>query len=137
IKTSRYTFNLCCSLSGRSRSIGVLAFGSTREHAFTKEVLDLIGSFAAQVSVAIENQRNHEAAAKYREIARERDRYRLLLELNNAIVSNLELRDLFLAVSRSLKSVIHHAVVAVRCSFQYHHFLRHRVQRKAKQRFSH
>jgi formate hydrogenlyase transcriptional activator len=36
------------------------------------------------------------------------DRYRLLLELNNAMVSNLELRDLFFAVSKALKSVFHH-----------------------------
>src|SRR5215471_8995908 len=41
-------------------------------------------------------------------LAQERDRYRLLLELNNAIVSNLDLRDLFFAVSKSLQSVLHH-----------------------------
>jgi len=41
---------------------------------------------AQQVAVAVDNALNHEAAAVYeQELARERDRLRLLLELNNAL----------------------------------------------------
>src|SRR5262245_37905384 len=43
-------------------------------------------------------------------LAQERDKYRLLLQLNNAIVSNLKLRDLFYAVSKSLQAVVHHDI---------------------------
>jgi formate hydrogenlyase transcriptional activator len=42
--------------------------------------------------------------------ALEADRYRLLLDINNAIVSNLALRDCFVAISRSLQSVFRHDI---------------------------
>ena len=41
-----------------------------------------------------------------RELTRERDRLQLVLELNNAVVSNLELRALFSALSANLRRVI-------------------------------
>jgi len=95
-------------LFGRSQPLGILSVGSTEEQSFTHENMEVLRPIAAQVAFAIENARNHELAAKYRERSGENDRYRLLLELNNAIVSNLALRDLFFAVSKSLQSVIHH-----------------------------
>ena len=41
-------------------------------------------------------------------LARERDRLRLLLEVNNAVVSNLNMDDVFASVSASLQKVIQH-----------------------------
>jgi formate hydrogenlyase transcriptional activator len=41
-------------------------------------------------------------------LARERDRQQLLLEINNAVVSNLALNELFSAVSACLRKVIQH-----------------------------
>ena len=43
-----------------------------------------------------------------RELARERDRFRLLLEVNNAVVSHLNMDDVFASVSASLQKVIQH-----------------------------
>jgi formate hydrogenlyase transcriptional activator len=43
-----------------------------------------------------------------RELARERDRLRLLLEVNNAVVSHLNMDDVFASVSASLQKVIQH-----------------------------
>ena len=42
------------------------------------------------------------------ELARERDRLRLLLEVNNAVVSNLELPDVFAAISAFCRDLFHH-----------------------------
>jgi len=41
-------------------------------------------------------------------LARERDRLRLLLEVNNAVVSNLELPDVFAAISAFCRDLLHH-----------------------------
>jgi formate hydrogenlyase transcriptional activator len=42
------------------------------------------------------------------ELARERDRLRLLLDVNNAVVSNLDLPDVFAAISAFCRDVLHH-----------------------------
>src|SRR5262245_48305892 len=89
-------------LFARGRSLGVLCLGSPRDDAFSKDFMEMLTPFAGNVGIAIEHSREHELAKNDRERAKERDRYRLLLELNNAIVSNLALRDLFYAVSAAL-----------------------------------
>jgi formate hydrogenlyase transcriptional activator len=56
------------------------------------------------VAVAVDNALNHEAAQAYEEqLARERDRLRTLLEVNNAVVSCLSSKQLFQAISASLR----------------------------------
>src|SRR5207247_10075264 len=51
----------------------------------------------------------HEAAHRaQQELARKRDRLRLLLEVNNALVSNLDRRALFSAISNCLRRVVAH-----------------------------
>src|ERR1700720_1578528 len=47
------------------------------------------------------------------ELQRESDRLKLLLDLTNTLVSNLELRDLLRAVSASIRQVMHCDVVGV------------------------
>jgi len=64
---------------------------------------------ARQVAVAVDNALNLERAQAYqRQLAQERDRLRVLLEVNNAVVSKLDLRELINAISASLRRVIHH-----------------------------
>ena len=46
-------------------------------------------------------------------LTRERDRLQLLLDVNNSIASYLDLRDLFKAISRCLRQVIHHNAAAL------------------------
>jgi formate hydrogenlyase transcriptional activator len=48
------------------------------------------------------------AEATQAELARERDRLRLLLEVNNAVVSNLELPDVFAAISAFCRDLFNH-----------------------------
>ncbi len=59
---------------------------------------------------AVEPARPHERPgdATQVELARERDRLRLLLEVNNAVVSNLELPDVFAAISAFCRDLLNH-----------------------------
>ena len=60
---------------------------------------------AKQVAVALDNALNGEAALAYQgQLTRERDHQRLLLEVNNAVVSHLDLDQLFPAVSACLRT---------------------------------
>ena len=64
---------------------------------------------ARQVAVAVDNTLNFESAQAYQEqLARERDRLRVLLDVNNAVVSTLDLHELFQAIASSLRRVMHH-----------------------------
>ena len=64
---------------------------------------------AKQVAVAVDNVLHDESAkAAQRQLTHERDHVRLLLEVNNAVVSHLSLDDLFPAVSTCLRKVIQH-----------------------------
>jgi formate hydrogenlyase transcriptional activator len=91
------------------RRLGLLAFGSTRQKDYDAEDLKLMSTVTAHVAVAVENALNFEAARSYQQLlARERDRLRLLLEVNNNVISHLELSDLFLAISSALRNCFHH-----------------------------
>ena len=87
--------------------LGALAFGCGEKNAYTSEDVVFMQQVAAQVAVAVDNALHQQAAGAYQEqLARERDRLRLLLEVNNAVVSNLDLRELFAAISASLRRVM-------------------------------
>ena len=92
-------------LSTAQRRLGALNLGSTRKYAYTAGEIEFMVQVAKQVAVAVDNTLNHEAAAVYeQQLARERDRLRILLDLNNAVVANLETGDLFQAISTCLKN---------------------------------
>jgi formate hydrogenlyase transcriptional activator len=99
----------CCllPLSTAQRKIGGLYFGSRRPHAYSSEDIEFMRDVALQVSVAVDNALNYEAAAVYeQELTRERDHLRLLLEVNNATVTHLETRELFRAISGCLRQTL-------------------------------
>jgi formate hydrogenlyase transcriptional activator len=86
------------------RDLGGLHFGSLRKHAYSAEDIEFMQHVARQVAVAVDNALNHEAAQAYEEqLARERDRLRTLLEVNNAVVRCLSSKQLFQAISASLR----------------------------------
>jgi formate hydrogenlyase transcriptional activator len=96
-------------LTSPRRRLGVLAFGTTRQKNYDEEDLKLMSTVSAHVAVAVENALNFEEARSYQQLlARERDRLRLLLEVNNNVISHLELGDLFQAVSAALRDCFHH-----------------------------
>jgi formate hydrogenlyase transcriptional activator len=96
-------------LTTAQRRLGVLSFGRGTPHHYGDGEIAFIQQVARQVAVAVDNALNLERAQAYqRQLAQERDRLRVLLEVNNAVVSKLDLRALLNAISASLRRVIHH-----------------------------
>src|SRR4029077_5959829 len=64
---------------------------------------------ASQVAVAVDNALNLESSQAYqKQLARERDRLRVLLDLNNVLVTSRELPELFRGIVSTLQRVIRH-----------------------------
>jgi formate hydrogenlyase transcriptional activator len=96
-------------LTTAQRRVGTLGLGSVRESAYDATNLEFLRQVAAQVAVAVDNALNFQNAQTYQQqLARERDRLRLLLEVNNALVSNLDLHRLLEAIAGCLQQVMHH-----------------------------
>ena len=91
------------------RRLGAMGFGSLQLRTYQDADLQFMQQVAKQVAVAVDNAFNSEAAMAYQQqLARERDRQRLLLEVNNAVIAHLELRQLLKAISLSLSRVVPH-----------------------------
>ncbi|HJT19572.1 MAG TPA: sigma 54-interacting transcriptional regulator [Nitrospira sp.] len=96
-------------LTTAQRRLGAMGFGSLRRRTYHDGELGFMQQVAKQVAVAIDNALNAETAfVAGQDLARERDRQRLLLEINNAVVAHLDLDELFTAVSSCLRKVIQH-----------------------------
>jgi formate hydrogenlyase transcriptional activator len=96
-------------LTTAQRRLGAMGFGCLQPKTYQESELQFMQQVAKQVAVAVDNAFNSEAARAYqRQLARERDRQRLLLEVNNAVVAHLDLDALFTAVSACLRQVIEH-----------------------------
>jgi formate hydrogenlyase transcriptional activator len=97
------------ALTTAQRRLGVMSFGRSTTHTHSQTEVAFLQQVARQVAVAVDNVLNFESAQAYqRQLARERDRLRVLLEVNNATISKLDLHDLLNAISASLRRVIHH-----------------------------
>jgi formate hydrogenlyase transcriptional activator len=96
-------------LTSPLRRLGTLGFGSLSHKVYSEAELDFMQQVANQVAVAVDNVLHDEAArAAEQLLKRDRDRLRLLLDVNNAVVSHLALDDVFAAVSACLRRVIPH-----------------------------
>jgi formate hydrogenlyase transcriptional activator len=97
---SAYIFPVSTS---RTR-LGVLIFGRKETVEFSPADIELMRSIAGHVAVALESALATSAAEAYqRDLARDRDRVTLLLEINNHIVTILDINDLFRAASASIR----------------------------------
>jgi formate hydrogenlyase transcriptional activator len=91
------------------RRLGALAFGSTQEAAYSEVDVTFLQQVARQVAVAVDNALNFEnAQSAHQQLKQEHDRLGLLLEVNNAVVSALNLHELLKAVSASLSRLVKH-----------------------------
>ena len=91
------------------RRLGSLGFGSLTPKTYTRADLNFMQQVANQVAVAVDNVLHDESARSAQEqLTRDRDRLRLLLEVNNAVVSHLNLDEVFTAVSAFVRRVIPH-----------------------------
>ncbi len=89
------------------RRIGCIAVASKIEAAYSKEEVRFLSLVADQAALAIDDALNFEASnAAQTALQHKNERLKLLLEVNNAIASTLELRELLRAISASLRSVM-------------------------------
>jgi formate hydrogenlyase transcriptional activator len=100
----------CCllPLTTAQRRLGALGIASSMAYAFTEAETEFLQQVARQVAVAVDNALNFQQAKSYQQqLAHERDWLSVLLEVNNALVSHLELRELFAAISSSIRRLMH------------------------------
>jgi formate hydrogenlyase transcriptional activator len=86
----------------QERILGAVVLCGKTEGAFSEEHARLLEQVAGQIAIAVDNALNFQNAQ------RERDRRQLLLEVSNAVVSNLTLKELLLAVSGWLRKFFAH-----------------------------
>ncbi|MCI0666245.1 MAG: sigma 54-interacting transcriptional regulator, partial [Acidobacteria bacterium] len=89
-------------LTTANQRLGVLCFASDKAAAYDRLDLEFAQLVATQIAVVVEAQTYQER------LARERDRSALVLEVNNMLVSNLNLRELMSAISAGLRRVVPH-----------------------------
>ena len=89
-------------LTSPLRRLGALGFSSRNENAFSDADVDFLQQLTSQIALAVDNTLHHE------QLASERDRLQLLLEVNNALVSNLERHALFSTIASCLRRVLPH-----------------------------
>ncbi len=96
-------------LVSQGHALGTIAMVSQRPNAFTQEDADIFTQIAGQIAVAADNAMNFERACAAEGKAQlQSERLQLLLDINNAVVSNLNLPELLSALSAGLRRVLPH-----------------------------
>jgi formate hydrogenlyase transcriptional activator len=96
-------------LTTAQRRLGAMGFGRLVPQRITDSDLHFMQRVASLVAVAVDNALNFESAQAYQaQLARERDRLRVLLEINNVLVTTRELPEVFRGIVSTLERVIHH-----------------------------
>lgn len=94
-------------LISHDRILGTINVGSTREAAITNDDQELMEQISSSVAIAVENALNFERAE------RELQRSQLLLEINNAVISHLDLEQLVQTISAALRDIIPHDAAGI------------------------
>jgi formate hydrogenlyase transcriptional activator len=96
-------------LTTAQRRLGAMGFGRLTPQCITDSELQFMQRVAAQVAVAVDNALNFESSQAYQQqLARERDRLQVLLEVNNLLVTSRVLSDVFRGIVVTFERVIHH-----------------------------
>jgi len=96
-------------LTTAQRRLGSMGFGRLRPQAIPDSDIRFMQRVAAQVAVAVDNALNFESSQAYQQqLAEQRDRLQVLLDINNVLVTSRELGELFRGIVSALTRVIHH-----------------------------
>src|SRR5713101_2513987 len=96
-------------LTTAQHRLGAMGFGRLLPQRITDTELQFMECVASQVAVAVDNALNFATSQAYQsQLARQRDRLRVLLEINNVLITSRELPDLFRGIVKTLERVIHH-----------------------------
>lgn len=87
--------------------LGAICFGREAEDAFSEDDICFLSLIADYASLAIDDRLNFASSEAVRiQLERERTKLKLILDLNNGVVSNLELRDVLQSISPSIRNVM-------------------------------
>jgi Transcriptional regulator containing GAF, AAA-type ATPase, and DNA binding domains len=96
-------------LTTAQRRLGAMGFGRLRPQAIPDSDIQFMQRVAAQVAVAVDNALNFESSQAYqRQLAEQRDRLQVLLDINNVLMTSRELSELFRGIVSALSRVLHH-----------------------------
>jgi formate hydrogenlyase transcriptional activator len=96
-------------LTTAQRRLGSMGFGRLRPAAISGSDIQFMQRVAAQVAVAVDNALNFESSQAYqKQLAEQRDRLQVLLDINNVLVTSRELSDLFRGIVSALTRVMRH-----------------------------
>ena len=90
-----------------SRRLGVLSLGRSYPNGYDEDEVRFLGLASEQIGLAID------AAVNLYISQRVQDRLKLILDLSNQVVSNLEFHDLLVAASASVRRVMHCDAAAI------------------------
>jgi formate hydrogenlyase transcriptional activator len=94
-------------LTRGQRQVGVLCLGRSYQSAYNEEEVHFLRLVGEQIGLAID------AAVTFYISQRVQDQLKLILDLTNQVVSNLEFHDLLRAASTSVRQVMHCDAAAV------------------------
>jgi formate hydrogenlyase transcriptional activator len=91
----------------RMGGIGALCVGRKYPDAFSESEVALLALLSHYAALAIDDRLNFVQSEQVRaQLDKERSKLRLILDLNNSVVSNLELRDVLLSISPGIRKAL-------------------------------
>ena len=101
-------------ISTARRKLGALCFGRREEGEVGADQIALMEAVASHIGTALASALESDAAESYqRQLLAERDRWKLLLEINNHVISRLDVKELFRAACASLRAYFDNDFAAV------------------------
>src|SRR5579862_1493909 len=101
-------------LSTALRRLGVVCAGRRRRNGFTNDEISLLTLATEYAALAIDDRLNFAASqTAHALLESEQTRLKLILDLNNSVVSNLELKQLVRAMSPSIRNAMQLDAVAL------------------------
>jgi formate hydrogenlyase transcriptional activator len=94
-------------LTRGQRRLGTISVGSKHPYSYPEEEVDFLRLVADQIALAID------AAVNLYSSTQAQDRLKLILELTNQVVSNLEFDDLLQSISSIVRKVMHCDAAAI------------------------
>jgi formate hydrogenlyase transcriptional activator len=107
LKADRLECVVILPLIASKQNSGSMILGSAHGGEYSKDDLDFLELTAKQVAIALEKfQTYQKSVVLQQQLLHERDRLQLLLDVSNAVTSKLDVRQLFHAISMSLRKVM-------------------------------
>jgi formate hydrogenlyase transcriptional activator len=101
-------------LTTARNQLGVMTFASRESNVFSDDEVEFLGRVAGQVAIALDNVLNIARLEHVqKDLCKERDRVRLLLDLNNTCITHKDVLEMFQAFSIRLRSEMHHRYAAL------------------------